>query len=80
MLAELDDLVLLQPFEAMDDDDDTVTLPEGATGTVVSVLGGGKGYTVEFERPVHALIELSSEHIRGIGGDSREHLAARLSR
>lgn len=59
-LRELSDVVLLSEAEA----EDGLSLPAGSIGTVVSVLGGGKAYLVEFATPRPVLATLDPHSIR----------------
>ena len=52
------------------------TLPIGARGTIVSVLGGGAAYIIEFADPFRALVDLAAVDFEVIPGESRDDLVA----
>lgn len=43
--------------------EDEVELPAGSVGTVVHVYANGRGYEVEFQRPLHAVVTVEAAQV-----------------
>lgn len=57
---ELDRVRMLRPVAS----DDDVTVPEGATGTVVAVYADGEAFEVEFTEPFDTLATVDAAALR----------------
>ena len=51
-------------------------LPEGASGTIVSVYGDGEAYCVEFTDPFHAILTLENSEMEAVPEASRDSAIA----
>ena len=60
-LAELDRVSLKEPLQK-----EGVTLPAGATGTIVAVWMPGEAYEVEFTNPAAAVVTLRRREVRAM--------------
>lgn len=72
-----DELSLVALNRAFIVPDNGRTLPAGAIGTVVGVSKPGAIFVVEFAEPFAALVDLASDHLAAIPGESRDDLVAR---
>ena len=74
IIDELSLVALTRPFIVPDEGR---ALPKGAIGTVVGVLQPGAAFIVEFTEPFAALVDLASDHLVAVPGESGDDLAAR---